>query len=147
TAAGTRRRAGSAPLGALCFPLVIPAGAVLVLGVLGLDKSRRLQAFENLVDVVVDLGDLQVLQRLSRRPAAIGGVGQARDQGLPDDVESNVALAQDLEKALTEPLIELRQRVKVVPQLIRLATDFDGHIAPMLVSHRIPPSNGRGGAV
>src|SRR5690606_3903795 len=92
TAAGTRRRAGSAPLGALRFPLVILAGAVLVLSVLGLDKPRCLQALENFVDVVVDLGNLQVLQRLGRRPAAVGGVGQARDQGFPDDVEADVAL-------------------------------------------------------
>src|SRR5690606_38724470 len=91
TAAGTRRRTGSAPPGALRFPLVTLAAGV-VLGVLGLDKPRRLQALENLVDVVVDLGDLQVLQRLGRRPAAVGGVGQARYQGLPDDVEADVAL-------------------------------------------------------
>src|SRR5690606_28838700 len=35
---------------------------------------------------------------------------------------------------------------KIVPQLIRLAADFDGHIAPMFVSHRIPPSNDGGAA-
>src|SRR5690606_12243573 len=98
TAAGTRRRPGSAPLGALRFPLVILAGAVLVLSVLGLDKPRRLQALENFVDVVVDLGNLQVLQRLSRRPATVGRVGQACNQGLPDDVEANVPLAQHLEE-------------------------------------------------
>src|SRR5690606_4993455 len=98
TAAGTRRRAGSAPLGALRFPLVILAGAVLALSVLGLDKPRRLQALKDLVDVVVDLGNLQVLQRLGRCPATVGRIGQARNQGLPDDVEADVALTHDLEK-------------------------------------------------
>src|SRR5690606_31550785 len=82
TAAGTRRRANSAPPGALRFPLVTLAVGVgvgvVALGVLGLDEPSRLQALENLVDVVVDLGDLQVLQRLGRRPAAVGRVSQAR---------------------------------------------------------------------
>src|SRR5690606_3440456 len=109
-------------------------------GVLGPDKPRRLQALENLVNVVVDLGDLQVLQRPSRRPTAVGRVGQARDQGLPDDVEAEVSFAQDLEEALPEPLIQLRQRVKVVAQLIRLAANFDRNVAPMFIRHGTPPS-------
>src|SRR5690606_37161084 len=86
-------------------------------------------------------------QRPGRRPAAVGRVGQPRDKGLPEDMEADVAIAQYLEEGLTEPLIELRQRVEVVPELIRLAADLNGHIAPMFVSHSIPPSNDGGGVI
>src|SRR5690606_33224175 len=139
TAAGTRRRAGSSPPGALCFPLVTLTVGVVVLGVLGLDKPGRLQALENFVDVVVYLGDLELLDRLSRRTASIGRVGEPGDQGFADNVEADVALRKHFEKGLPKTLIELRQRIEVVPQLVSLAADFDGHIAPMLVSHNVPP--------
>src|SRR5690606_34682821 len=48
--------------------------------------------------------------------------------------------------ALTEALIKLRQRVEVVPKLVCLAANLNGHIAPVFVSHRIPPLNDGGAA-
>src|SRR5690606_15474867 len=146
TVAGTRRRGRSAPLGALRFPLVILSRLVSAFGVVGLDKPRCLQTLKNLVDVVVDLGDLQVLQRLGRHPAPVGRVGEPGDQGFADNVEPDVALAQYLEEALTEPLVQLRQRVEVVAQLIRFAANLDRHITPMTICHSIPPSNDGGAA-
>src|SRR5690606_14346078 len=49
------------------------------------------------------------------------------------------------EEALTEPLVELGQRVEVVAQLVGLAANLDGHVAPLSICHGIPPSEMRWG--
>src|SRR5690606_10938919 len=107
----------------------------------GLDKPCGFQPLKHLVDVIVKSGHVEILNGFSRRTATIGRVGQSCDKRLADNVEPNVPLAQHLEEGLPEPLVQLCQRIKIVPQLVRLAAYFDGHITPMLVSHRIPPSN------
>src|SRR5690606_15223605 len=146
TAAGTRRKGRSAPPGALRFPLVILSRLVSAFGVVGLDKPCGFQPLKHLVDVIVKSGHVEILNGFSRRTATIGRVGQSCDKRLADNVEPNVALRQHFEKGLPKTLIELRQRVKIITQLIRLPANLDRNVTTLLVRHRIPPSNDGGAA-
>src|SRR5690606_36353683 len=143
--AGTHHKGRSAPRGALRFPLAILSNLVSAFGVVGLDKPCGFQPLKHLVDVIVKSGHVEILNGFSRRTATIGRIGQSCDKRLSDNVEPNVALRQHFEKGLPKTLIELRQRVKIITQLIRLPANLDRHIAPLTICHGIPPSEVRRG--
>src|SRR5690606_3650097 len=137
--AGTRRRGRSAPVGALRCPLVILSRLVSAFGVVGLDKPCGFQPLKHLVDVIVKSGHVEILNGFSRRTATIGRVGQSCDKRLPDNVEADVALRKHFEKGLPKTLSDLRQPVKIIPQLIRLPANLDRNVTTLLVSHNVPP--------
>src|SRR5690606_34531840 len=137
--AGTRRKGRSAPRGALRFPLAILSNLVSAFGVVRLDKPCGFQPLKHLVDVIVKSGHVEILNGFSRRTATIGRVGQSCDKRLADNVEPNVALRKHFEKGLPKTLIELRQGIKIITQLIRLPANLDRNVTTLLVSHNVPP--------